>query len=192
MNSNFGSNGDVNRPRTMQGIARKWLVFTLIAGSALLRGVPVNAAGQIFAEIYLYNNTTQTISIPFSDAKTGQLWGTHFNTLDLADEFVVMPDGTPPRMLGPGQTMMWGTKSNGGFLATTGTGGSLKIEEADQSIAWSAPWSYFNALGGACDGEVSSLGGFGSNLKITGGAISGSGGGGMYHACVFEFVINQQ
>ena len=42
-----------------------------------------------------------------------------------------LPDGTPPRILMPGQTILWGTRSNGGFGATTGTGGVYLPAEHD-------------------------------------------------------------
>lgn len=132
------------RTSTTPAFARIPLILALALGGALLPATPAAADGTIYAVISLTNNTNQTIQIPFSGAHTPQLWGTEGNTLDLASEYIVMPDGSPPRILGPGQTMLWGTKSNGGFLATTGTGGSLSIPSANATITWSVPWSFFN------------------------------------------------
>src|ERR1700722_13320286 len=145
------------------------------------------ANGTIFAVVSITNKTDQTIMAPFSGASTPQVWGTEGNTLDLASELVVMPDGTPPRILGPGQTMLFGTKSNGKFLATTGTGGSLEI--AGSKITWSAPWAFFNGAFPAdvCNSKISpeSAGSvFSSGMMIIGGP-SNSGN----NTCNFSFGI---
>jgi hypothetical protein len=196
MHSNSASNGRGALP-TKSAVARIWLTFALIISFAFLRGAPAEA-DQIFAEIYLYNNTSQDIVTPSNGAQTPQLWGTHGNTFDSAGNFVVKLDnsGAPPNCLGPQQTAFWGTKSNGGFLATTGTGGSLAIPAANAAITWSAPWSYFNGVGGGCDGEVVSTGGsaFGSNITVTGGAVGADLSNeypGAYDRCVFVFTLNQ-
>ena len=84
MHPNSGSNGRANLPTT-SAIARIWLTVALIIGSTLLLVTPAKAGGQIFAEIWLYNNTTYAFLIPFSGAQTPQLWGTYGNTLDSAD-----------------------------------------------------------------------------------------------------------
>jgi hypothetical protein len=206
MHSNSGSNGRANLPTT-PAIARIWLTLALIVGCTLLRGAtPAKAGGQIFAEIYLQNNTSYAIPIPFSGAQTPQLWGTYGNTLDSAGQFSVMPDGTPPRCLGPGQVMFFGTKSNGGFGATTGTGGTLAIQQANPSgtapnaatISWSAPWGYFNGLWDSCAGSgplPPPFGpGAGPNITVTGGAVGGEIGGSngaTHNACSFVFVLNE-
>jgi hypothetical protein len=153
----------------------------------------------IYAVVTLTNDTTSCIAIPASGASTSNVWGTQGDTLrDFggggSGGFLVMPDGTPPRMLAPGQTMLWGTKSTG-FMG--GTGGSLSIPLPGEtlSMSWSVPWSYYNGLGGYASGTPSENDGGGfpppQPFHIQGGAQScGPGGTAFgYNTCVFDFAI---
>lgn len=86
-------------------VARKSLIFALAFGCALLVvAPPAGASGQIFAQVTVTNNTDQVIQIPSSGVSMPQLWGTHGNTLAEAPYSVVNADGSPPSILGPGQT----------------------------------------------------------------------------------------
>jgi len=173
----------------------------LVPVGVLLGAAPAYAGGQIFAVLYLTNNTQLPISIPFSGAYTPDAWGTQGNPMDhISPGWIVMPDGTPPRMLMPGQTMLWGTKSNGGLFATSGTGGSLSIplpEDQTGHINWSVPWSFFNGgfppQGAYGNANVSTSGGFKPPYPYTvpanGTTFSGCSGNGP-NTCIFGFVIN--
>src|SRR5271166_3321949 len=86
-------------------------ILALTLGFACLHAVLASADGTIYAVVTLTNNTARTISIPSSGAHTPQAWGTEGNTLDLASQYVVKADGSPPGILGAGQTMLWSTKS---------------------------------------------------------------------------------
>jgi hypothetical protein len=168
----------------------------LAAGGVILGAAPAYASGQIFAVVTLTNNTNTLIQIPFSGASTPGAWGTQGNTLQGFSGYEVMPDGTPPRILAPGQTMLWGTKSDGGFLSTSGTGGSLSIplpEDQEAAMQWSVPWSYFN--GGFPpqnpNGSASVSDGSGfppaQPFTISGGALACGPDGN--NTCLFAFVL---
>ena len=107
-----------------------------------------------------------------------------------------MSDGSPPRLLGPGQTMLFGSKSNGMFLATTGTGGSLDIplDGTTATINWSVPRNTFN--GGFpwwenCNGGVNTTSNgsaFGPDATVSGGLNGESTRGiGQQNTCWFSF-----
>jgi hypothetical protein len=129
------------------------LTIALVTLVAVLCAPTALASGQIFAEITLTNNTGECIAT--TSAHTPQLWGTSYNTEENAGSYVVMPDGSPPQVLAPNQTMLWGSKSNGGFGAMTGTGGTLQIPIAGQTLSWSSPWAFFNGnpIGSNCNGK---------------------------------------
>jgi hypothetical protein len=151
-------------------------------------------SGTIYAVIWLVNNSNTCLSIPFSGASTPDAWGTDGDTQQNYPGYVVMPDGTPPRILAPGQTMLFGTKSDGGFGAMSGTGGSLSIPFSDgetASMSWSVPWSYFNGLGGSAAGSAGmSEPGFPAPqpFTINGGCI-GCSPPGYPQACSFVFTL---
>ena len=179
----------------MKSIAIRLLLACALALAAVTRrAAPAAAGGTIYAEIWLTNNTAQCIPIPFSGASTGQVWGTPGNTLKDFSSYEVMPDGSPPRMLGAHQTMMWGSKSNGGFGSTTGTGGALTFPlPGDQtaSLSWSVPWSYFNGFGGGAGSSANvSSGPFGAPTnpyELSGGALSCGPDGA--NTCLFAFTL---
>lgn len=113
-------------------------------------------SGTIYALVYLTNNTVTDIRL---NGSTPDAWGTWGDTPQRFPGYVTMPDGSPPPKLPCWQTAVFGTKSDGGFLATSGAGGSLSIPlQGDQtaSISWSVPWSYYNGLWGNAVG-VSSM-----------------------------------
>jgi hypothetical protein len=151
-------------------------------------------SGQIFAVIWLVNNSQTLISIPFSGAYTPDAWGTAGNTPQDYPDYVTMPDGIPPRILCPGQTMVFGTKSDGGFLATSGTGGSLSIPlptSETANMSRSVPWSYFNGLGGgASANKYISEPGFAPPQPFTiDGGATGCSPAGYAQSCSFVFVL---
>jgi len=174
-----------------QNLVRFLCAGALSAGAISLHAAPAAAGGTIFAVMTLTNATSQCIPIPASGAKTSSAWGTQGNTMDFSSEYMVMPDGTPPRFLAPGQTMLWGTKSNGGTFATSGTGGSLTIPLASQNatMSWSVPWSYFNGVGGSASGSASAqdTGGFAPTTPFE---MAWQSGGCGDNTCNFEFQIS--
>jgi hypothetical protein len=110
------------------------------------------ADGTIFALVTLTNIGGTTILIPAGSASTGQLFGLPSGAAVFG---APAPGGLPaPAALGPGATIVFGTMSNGGFLATTGTGGQLDIPSAAQTIHWSAPWGYFNGNIAFCSSSI--------------------------------------
>ncbi len=165
----------------------------IVAAAISLHAAPAAASGTIFAVVTLTNATRQCIPIPFSGAQTGSAWGTQGYTMDYSPTYIVMADGTPARFLAPGQTMLWGTKSNGGTGATSGTGGSLTIPLASQNatMSWSVPWSYFNGLGGDASSSQGApqTGSFPSPTPFTmaGGGLGCSGDGD--NTCEFAFTL---
>jgi hypothetical protein len=172
----------------------------LAPADVVLGTTPANASGQIFAVVWLTNDTQTPFSIPFSGAYTPSAWGTQGNTLQNYNPgpggWIAEPDGTPPRELMPGQTMLWGTKSDGGFAATSGTGGSLTFElpaeDQTATVNWSVPWSYFNGLPGGANASVSipQPSGFApSEPYMKGGSFSGCSGAGQPNTCVFGLSI---
>jgi hypothetical protein len=169
----------------------------LAPAGVLLGSAPAYADGQIFAVVTLTNNTQLPISIPFSDAHTGSAWGTRGDPMAyISPGWTAMPDGTPPRILMPGQTMLWGTKSNGGFGATTGTGGYLVInlpEDQTFAMSWSVPWCVFNGsfclTEASAQDNVSEPSGFtAGDPNTSSGTVVGCSGDGD-NTCVFEFAI---
>lgn len=165
------------------------LVAVVTVGAA-----PASADGMIYAVVTLTNDTNSLIQIPFSGASTPDAWGTEGNTMQSsAASYEVMPDGTPPRVLAPGQTMLWGTKSNGGLLSTSGTGGQLSIPLPDENqtayMNWSNPWSYWNGFGGGASGNQWTTNGTGfqgpNPYTITGGADSCGGD----NTCLYSFAL---
>jgi hypothetical protein len=159
----------------------------------MLYSSPAAADGQIFATVMLTNNSNACITIPFSGASTGSLWGTQGDTVANNPEYVVMPDGTPPRILAPGQTMLWGTKSNGG-LNPSGTGGSLDLplalEQQIITLSWSVPWTYINgglgSPGTDVQKKVTNGSGFpGPSPFDANGSVTSCGSNG----CIFAFQL---
>jgi hypothetical protein len=127
------------------------LIFALALGFAWSVIAPA-AADSVYGAIFITNTTDQMISIGgFSSNKFGGVgmsgWGCCF---------VEMPDGSPPSVLGPGQTMLFASQSSGGVA--TGTGGSISIPQANQTtvITWSVPWAVFNwGIGANCGSNIS-------------------------------------
>jgi hypothetical protein len=140
--------GDIVRQAMARYLAAAWLPSPEERTTVL--------SGTIYALLYLVNNTSNLISIPFSGASTPDAWGTYGDTQQRFPGYVCMPDGTPPRMLASGQVMVFGTKSDGGFGAMTGAGGKLSISLPGSQTAWmtwSVPWSYYNGLDGSANGD---------------------------------------
>jgi len=160
---------------------------------------PAGADGTIYGAITLTNNTNQPLSIPSSGASTPQVWGLSQGASSYYPFYVAMPDGSPPTVLPAGQTMLFGSQSNGGFLATTGTGGWLSIPAASDTITWSVPWAAFNGTLDQCSGGVWTTACFMSPIAcVNGGASSFPSNmivsGGVYAAgdntCWFAYVVN--
>lgn len=120
-------------------------------------------AGDIFAVIWITNNTNTDFCIPDGNAHVDGVW----NPQGTAGGVLATSDGSPARVLGHGQAMSFGSKANGGIWPS-GTGGSLTIPlqpmpangtcpngTTSANFSWSAPWSYFNGAGGSCDAETS-------------------------------------
>ena len=101
-------------------------------------------AGTIFANLYIYNNSNYMI--PISSSDLGGVWSKAPNPSGEVEN----GDGSPVKMLAGGQTMAWGSASNGGILPN-GTGGKITLTSplgTTTTIEWSVPWCYFNGCGG--------------------------------------------
>jgi hypothetical protein len=154
------------------------------------------AADTLFAIIVVTNATTGGpggVGTPLTiKASTPQVFGfgpnASFGPANSPGVFgVFLPNGSAPAMIMPGQTIVFGTKSNGGLLATTGTGGSATIPEENFSINWSVPWAAFNGVGWTgCNGAPNKVSGsvFVTLGGVSGGFASSDGSG----TCVFTFV----
>jgi hypothetical protein len=167
------------------------LVVALAVGGQLLWPVLAAADGTIFALVTLTNNSSFTLTIPSSGASTPQLFGLPSGASDFG---MPAPGGLPATMLGPGATTVFGTMSNGGFLATTGTGGKLIVPAANQTISWSAPWGVFNGLFDYCGHDITANGSSGGSTFTGSPTVTISGGFVSYgynpNTCLFSFVAN--
>jgi hypothetical protein len=138
------------------------IVVTILALTlGIYHVVPAKADGTIYAVITLTNSTGAVITT--SNPTTSTEWGISPPWLKYLAGLVMIPGGAPPGMVGPGAAMFWGSQSNGGFLATTGTGGSVFIPAANQTITWSVPWTAEN-LGPPFDGCNASVTGNGGSI----------------------------
>jgi hypothetical protein len=175
-------------------------IFVLLAFVAQMLRLSPAAADPIFALVTLTNNSSTTIFIPAGSASTGQVFG--FPTYPascgcgVGDFGTPGPGALPAGVLGPGQTTVFGTMSNGGFLATTGTGGQLDISAAQQTLNWSAPWGNFNGLFDTCYGKVSNDSPSSGSTFTTPPSVIISGGYSSFgygpNACVFAFTANDR
>jgi hypothetical protein len=177
-------------------LARLPLIFVVVLGTSLLRTGPATADGTIYAVITLTNNSPHAITL--SGAHTDNVWGINDFYKKLFAGLVTMPDGSPPGTVGSGAAMLWGSVSNGKFLATTGTGGSAFINEANTTITWSVPWTAEN-LGPPLPGCSSSVtpntnGSTFSSVTVTGGFSGNSWGTASpgNNSCEFDFVVQKK
>jgi hypothetical protein len=163
-------------------------VVALVASSVV--AAPPAFAGGIFADVLLFNETQSTI------------WGITAH-LDSANCFLGIgsngshwvqsppnpgtapnqPDGSPPVVLGPGQSVGVRTESNDG-ICPSGTGGNMQLPGADPlTFTWSSPQPSFSS---GCIGDEKDSGGPGSFAILSGGGVSqGPDPGGW--ACEFRF-----
>jgi hypothetical protein len=163
-----------------EGVAMNRVVGKLLVSGALSLGavtlhtLPAAASGTIYAQATLFNNTNCPFNITPSSSPGGGVW-----------------DPAPPVSVDKGQTISWGSASDGGFLSTSGTGGTIYIplDTWIASVEWSVPWSYFNGLGGAATGTTGGTPTPNSVYTVEGGAEGCSGDG--PNTCVFAYEIRQ-
>lgn len=166
----------------------------LVLGGQALQPLPAVADGTIFALVTLTNNSSTTISLPAGNAHSDQ-GDQGFGLPSGATDFGMPgPGGLPAAILGPGQTTVFGTMSNGGFLAPSGTGGHLDVPQAGKTVTWQAPWGNFNGLFDTCSSTITndpppsgSTFTDPPSVTITGGYVSFGYGP---NTCVFDFIIN--
>jgi len=142
-------------------------------------------AGDIFAIVTITNNSGTDFCVPDGDASVDGQW----NPQGSSGGPLATSDGSPAKVLGHHQKMVFGSKANGGIWPS-GTGGSLTIPlqpiptqgactngTVSANFTWSAPWSYFNGYGGNCDGEtsISQPNGFGTPFSTRRNSISTDG-----------------
>jgi hypothetical protein len=147
---------------------------------------PAAASGTIRAQIEVTNDTNVPIAI--TSSHVDGVWAN-----PSTPTFVSDPGGLS-NLIQPGQVMVFGSASNGGFLSTSGTGGSVSITVGNQLVTftWSVPWLQFNGdppPGFPCSSNATN--GFvdpnwpGGNIKGSGGLASQSGDG--PNTCLFSF-----
>jgi hypothetical protein len=135
-------------------LMRMAVAFTITFGVLALRAAPAQAITS-FAEVEFINNTSCQFSIPSAQWNVGSTWHTPYGAWP-------NPSAAPPMTVLAGQTVTWGSSSDGGG-AFAGTGGKVivnlpdvlapdgqtKTEGQSATLAWSLPWTYFNwGLGG--------------------------------------------
>jgi hypothetical protein len=176
---------------------RMAVAATFAMGAVTLRAVPAAADGTIFAFLFLKNETPCTIMIPSGGASVSGVWAQPSDNNDPVEsnpDLVTTGNGMPVVPLGAGQTMLWGSASNGGF-DPSGTGGSLSIPvgSATINLSWSVPWSYFNGLGGSADGpaSVDNGGGFPSPFGINLQGAFACSAQGVPQSCTFWWGITR-
>ncbi len=135
-------------------------VVALHAGSA--------AAQTMSASITLVNDTQNTFT-GITGTVSGVWVGSGSTTAS----------GAPAGVLGPGQSMVINTQSNGGILPQ-GTGGSVTIPQVG-TFKWSVPWGWAHGTGQVCSSNVSTASGF------TAATLSGGLAGAGQDGCVFSF-----
>ena len=99
------------------------------------------------------------------------------------------PDGSPPALLGPGQTMGFASVLQSGVAS--GTGGTLALADYSKSEAigyftWSVPWCAFHGCG-SCDSHITPAPGNTFAPIVTGGQLPVFGMG--PHSCSFGYEI---
>lgn len=160
-------------------------IVTLHARQAAALGVDV--AGRI----ELYNETNEMIAIPASGIQVSGYWLDQ-STVDSGALSVF--GGSPPRVLGPGQRMIFGSHSRNDFFSTNGTGGSVTIPlggGVTATLNWSVPWLRFNGNppGTFCNGWVSINAGsstFSPPITASGGDLAEGD-----NTCVFQFGLTK-
>jgi len=174
-----------------RSFARLTLVFALSVGVPLFYAAPAKSSGTIYAVITLTNGTSAALTL--SKPGTSTVWGISPPWLTYLAGLVMLSNGSPPAMLGPGSAMVWGSASNGGPLATTGTGGSVVINEANVTLTWSVPWTAEN-IGPPFPGCNYSIKSNGSSTFVTA-VIANLGVGNAWgtatpdnKTCEFDFV----
>lgn len=121
----------------------------LLALGAVLFHSATAAAGTVYALVSITNQTDQCFAIPAAAASKDGTWTTQSRS---AGELWAS-DGSPPRDLGPGQTIYFESASPDGGVAA-GTGGQVTIQGVG-TMSWSAPWGNFNGAwpGQTCSGN---------------------------------------
>ncbi len=166
-------------------LARLVFAFVVVLGAMLLRASPAAAGSTIYAVLSLTNETPNTVTLSGSVSGSWNSPGAQGDgSVDVAN-----PNGV---VLGPGQTVVWGSVRNNGFLGTNGTGGSVWFSLGGGetgTVTWSSPWSFFNGLGGYCGGGASTSAGpssFSSAITVVGGATSSGA-----DTCVYTYGLTE-
>ncbi|MDP8999952.1 MAG: hypothetical protein M3O46_07565, partial [Myxococcota bacterium] len=167
---------------------RALLSCVLAAGAIAFHATPAAADETIYAIIYLTNDSPNTYFIPSSGKYlSGGEWSTAHRPMNNSTYNGWTVGGHPPGVIGPGQTIAFESQSNGGFLATTGTGGSVAVPGAGD-LWWSAPWGYFHGFPGEfCNGGTTADGSNGGSALDIAGGFNGSGVGAF--SCTFSYHI---
>jgi hypothetical protein len=156
----------------VKSLVRAMVAFVVGLGAVALHASPAAAAGQNFSVVTVTNGTSLTLQI---SSHTPDAWGTQ-GTTPVTGPYKAMPDGSPPAQLAPGDTMYFGTKSNGKTGATSGNGGTLTIplgtgaDIPTATLQWSNPWE-LPGVGGCGFNQSASVavpsGGFPSPTPFT-------------------------
>jgi hypothetical protein len=151
-------------------VLHKCALVAFALGVVIMRATPA-AAAPSNAEITLFNNTGCTWPVVVGGASVGGAWS---------------PE--PPTSIAPGQTLSFGSASNGGVA--TGTGGTLPIalDTGPASITWSVPWGVFNGGWQDPSGSTDNSKDSGSSYWVSGGPSSCGGQG--VDTCLFSYEIS--
>ena len=151
-------------------VLHKCAFVAFALGVVIMRATPA-AAAPSNAEITLFNNTGCTWPVVVGGASVGGAWS---------------PE--PPTSIAPGQTLSFGSASNGGVA--TGTGGTLPIalDTGPASITWSVPWGVFNGGWQDPSGSTDNSKDSGSSYWVSGGPSSCGGQG--VDTCLFSYEIS--
>jgi hypothetical protein len=196
------------RRRIIHRIATRTLppvVFAvLLVLSSVLTARPARANNTFDAFIVLYNTTNYSLTGitgnldwgggDFWAGQNGSHWVQPAQQCQSGGSVVPnQPDGSPPSVLGPGQSICVQSESNGGSFPS-GTGGNINIPDAG-SFSWSVPFldtSYF--VPADCSSNVSPIQGSAfAGSTLSGGYEGTLSGGGVLQSkgCPFSFGLKQ-
>lgn len=166
--------------RTKHGLL-KIASSSALALPALLFHPALASAQTVYGQIYVTNNTPYTF-MDLTSSVSGT-WSTANQPQNNSyyDGWTV--GGAPANIIGPGQTIIFESQSNGGV--STGTGGSLTIPNIG-TISYTVPWGAFHGLPNTyCDSSISAQSGY-----TIGNLSGGSGNTTGPNECPFYFTIS--